>query len=1058
MAQSKFHIYNASAGAGKTYSLVRNYLRICLASPSPSSFRSILAITFTNKAAQEMKDRIISALKAFSQYPDCGNDKSMFEDLAQELNLESSEMKRRSHESLRLILHQYSAFSVSTIDKFTNRLIRTFAQDLKLSANYEVELDNLQILGEAIDKMLSDIEEGSALSKILIQFLNFRLEEGRSPRTDLPLLNMGKSLFQEDAIYPISLLKDIDSEEFMNIRSKLYARNKALEKQVAEEADKALKIIDQACIPHPLFNRSYLPKYLIKSSKGIFSLPSASVLSQINAEVDLYAKSKAKEGELLIDPIQSTLLKQCHNLLEVIRVNYSVYQISKLVISNILSLAVLTEIERNLEEVKTDENRLPIGEFNKLVSEKLREQPAAFMYERMGDRYQHYFIDEFQDTSILQWRNMLPLINNAMSQGGSGMLVGDGKQSIYRWRGGEVEQFLNLSNDLDEGNKIQVNGQEIELYSRATVNLPSNWRSRKNIVAFNNNFFPSILDLKDDKGMLRINNEAHKDLFQNAGQEAQGKDGGYIEIRRTLYEKENEEAYHLFHAESCLNIVKEALERGYSLKDIAILNRRKSDSAVLSKYLVSKGIGVVSPDSLTADQSISVTAMISFLQFYLRPDDKEARLPFLNWYYEERLSGKVSKHEFLKTWTETDTMGLLNFLEMELDDFTPQIFSTLSLSEKIFELSRIFALDIQNDPFLQAFSDAVLNFEQHYAEGESGFLRWWSKHSHELVVDLPDSLDAVRMMTIHKSKGLEFPIVILAYADWRAFSEQSSDTWLKLPSEKFFGLPVAKVGLRKDENPFPGMEEYQYLYSKNQEDIILDNLNLLYVALTRPEDELYILGTEGREDSQRISCYLQHFMEMENGEEQMFWSSGEKVSRIGEPSNEAKDTIDYQRVSRAQKLAVTIDAPKDWHQGESDATAWGKKVHTVLSEVGLRSDAEGVIERLIQKGHVQTEQMEKLVDMVNAVVVHEDLAPFFEGEFHVLNESEILIPGGTSMRPDRILIKDNQFHILEYKTGKGHPAHMDQLHSYADVLMSMGFQKGEIMLVYLGEEIKLVKG
>lgn len=1059
MPQTRFKVYNASAGAGKTYSLVRRYLRICLASTSPHIFKSILAITFTNKAAQEMKERIVRTLTSFGSFPNSGSDLPMFEDLRDDLQISNIELKRRSHETLRLILHQYSAFSVSTIDKFTNRLIRTFAQDLKLSSNYEVELDNMQIAREAIDRMLFDLEENSALSKILIQFLNTQLEEGKSPRAERPLVQMAKSLFNEDSIEPINQLKNIDSKEFINIQSKLHKRNRALEKEISVAAMDALKLIDDAMIPHDLFSRGTLPKYIVNCTNGVFVFPNATCLKQIAGESGLYAKGKSAEGEALIDPIAADLLAYCNTLVEIVQSNYTIYEVSKMVLSNIMGLAVLTNLEKNLEEVKSESNRLPIGEFNKIVSKQLKEQPAAFLYERLGDRYFHYFIDEFQDTSLLQWDNLQPLVNNAMSQGGTAMLVGDGKQSIYRFRGGKVEQFLGLSEGTDKGNKVLVNSKEIELYPRETVDLPFNWRSREAIVEFNNQFFSTIVNLKDKKGIPRITNPSHLDLFAKGGQKVKGNKGGYVEISRIEYNQDDIETYYAQQGAKCLSIVNSALERGYQLKDIAVLNRRKKDSKEISKYLLSNDIKVVSPDSLTLEQSEEVAAIVSFLQLYLYPEDKEKRLTFIHWLYKaQNHSKEISLHAFLAIWTTMSIEEVLEKLEKDCTDFSAQLWATFSLTEKVYEFSRIFEMNLHGDPYLQAFMDTVLKYSVNNTEGDAGYLRWWDENAESLVVDLPDELDAVRMMTIHKSKGLEFPIVIVTFADWQGFSEMESDTWLQLPADQYFGLPVAKVGFKKREVPLSGMEDYEYLYSKNQEDIILDNLNQLYVALTRPEDELYIVGSKNRRDAQRVTAYFEHFLEEVLEESADFWSAGELTQSSKKQQNKEEKPIEYDRVSRKSKLAVTIESPKDWQAGESSATAWGKKVHTVLSKLDKTYDLEQVLQQMKEQGSLAAEQIKTLETMLHRVLKHPELEEFYEGEIDVLNENEILLPKGSYLRPDRLVIKDNKTYIIDYKTGKPYAHHMDQLSSYERVLEAMGHIIGGKLLVYLNDEIKVVKG
>jgi ATP-dependent exoDNAse (exonuclease V) beta subunit len=775
----------------------------------------------------------------------------------------------------------------------------------------------------------------------------------------------------------------------------------------------------------------------------------------MEGEADLYTKGKAKEASILIDPIAANLLEACQDLQDLIRQNYAIYELSNLVIGELYSLGVLAEIERNLQEVKSESNRLPIGEFNKVISDKLKDQPAAFLYERLGDRYQHYFIDEFQDTSRLQWKNLTPLVNNAMAQGGSSMLVGDGKQAIYRWRGGEVEQFLDLNQDQDASNRVLINGKEQKLYDMQSVALANNWRSRRNIVEFNNQFFKELIHTTD-KGKLKVQNSNHRMLFDESSQEVKGKAGGYVEIKHFFRDKTQADLYAEQQNQYCLSIIQDALNRGYRLSDIAILNRKKSNSSALSKFLIDNGISIVSPDSLSLGDSTEIGVLLAFLQIVLRPDDNEGRLDFLEWLYKRLEEESLAEHDFLKKWCNAEPDQLFTFLSKHLDGFSIRHFLSLSLIEKIYELCFMLGFNLQQDPFLQAFMDVVVDFEVNKALGEAEFLRYWESKASENTLALPDDLDAVRMMTIHKSKGLEFPIVILAYADWRAFSEQKSSAWIPLDEELFFGLPAAKVSLKELQDA-PGLEFYQPIYQQNKENIVLDNLNLLYVALTRAVDELYILSCDGWEDNQRIQIYLKHYLQSQ-GQEGLDWSNGEKQQKEEDSDGAVEKRLkEYERARMREKLAVTMEAPKNWQSGESESTSWGKKVHSVLSRVQYGDDQKEVLENMLHQGNFRAEEEEKLEHFVKELVNHAELKTYFQKDKKVLNEAEILLPKGNTARPDRLVQDGAKYHIIDYKTGKPAEHHKIQLDGYADILHQMGFEVGDKVLVYLQEGLSIEK-
>ena len=457
----KFNIYSASAGSGKTYQLVREYLRICLGSDNPRQFMKILAITFTNKAANEMKVRIISQLAEISKRTEKG--RSMLNHLVQDLNLSEQEVSLRAAKCLSQILHEYSAFSVSTIDGFTNRLIRSFARDLQIGGNYEVEMESDEMLQEAVDELLANLTEDNDITDLILGFVEEQLEEGRSPRPEHSLMTAGKNLFMEQAFHYLKSLRHLDPAQFKTIIKRLRERKVKMELEVAARASEALEMIQGHGLSSADFKGGFVYTYFLKLSENnpYYWIPNKSVQKVIDGEDNFYAATKRKELQPRFEPIEQELHEQLIQTSVLACDHYRDHQLISAVLANIYGTAVIAQIDKQLQSVKEDTNRLPIGEFNKLISEKLTNEPAEYLFERLGERYRYFFVDEFQDTSRLQWQNLLPLVNNAMASGGEVMLVGDAKQSIYRWRGGEVAQFLDLRDDTDLSNKI-LSGPELK--------------------------------------------------------------------------------------------------------------------------------------------------------------------------------------------------------------------------------------------------------------------------------------------------------------------------------------------------------------------------------------------------------------------------------------------------------------------------------------------------------------------------------------------------------------------------------------------------------------------
>lgn len=1047
-----FKVYDASAGSGKTYNLIYNILHFCLKKEEPLAFRKILAITFTNKAAAEMKTRLLQTLREFSKYPDSGRSLAMIEALAADIQTEAEVLRERSQKLLRTILHQYSALSVGTIDSFTNNLIRSFANDLNINVNYEVELESHMILSEAIDLMLSELRENSAGSEVLIDFLNNQLEEGKSPQAEHILLNFAQTLFDEDAREPLQLLESLNTADFLRIQRDLRARRKQIVDELKALAAEIEGFLQSHHLSEDLFRRYTLPEHLQKIRLSHDIPPMVDTLLKcISGETEWYTKAKAKVAAPLFDSVALELQSYGNRLQAFMDQYWEYFQISGLILHKLTGLAVLGEVRERLEEIKLDTNRLPIGEFNHIISDKLQDQPAAFLYEKLGERYQQFFIDEFQDTSRLQWQNLKPLINNSLAGGGGSMLVGDGKQSIYRFRGGDVEQFLALIENVDPSNTVQVGDQLIELYQRELIRLPHNWRSRKNIVDFNNRFFTALIGAESNKGEQALNSEIHRKMYQAAAQQVKGREGGYVEIYN-LGDEKMEQA----HCEYVYQKIMAVREQGYRWSDIALLYRNNVSSMLLTDYLVRRSVPIISPDGLVLRQSPEVRALISFLHIMHFPEDKNASLDFLRylWDHHTALPAQFGeRHLFFRHFLTLPKVRFEEALQKLFPDFQFRQLASLGLYEKLFYIAYQLQLPIQENVFLQKLLDEAARYTKHHQDETGGFLQWWSVEGHKRAVELSPALDAVRLMTIHKSKGLEFPVVILAFAHWHAFVEKNSKTWLRLPPDEYAGLPAALVSLKNIKGPV--LEDYNNTYLLNRQAISLDNLNLLYVALTRAVDQLYIVSSGEWDTNNRISTYFRHFLKDEEVVEGK-WSLGIPETRPPSTPLPAPRRPDFVRVDWRQRLQVIVPAPKNWEEGESGSTAWGKKVHHILSLLQDGSRLEEIIQKEIQAGHFPREEYSELQRLIEEVIAMPALRKHFQQGVKILNEREIWLPGGGLFRPDRLIIDGNKVHIIDYKTGVQRESDREQLRQYGLILSQMGYETAEQLLVYLHNPVQVV--
>ena len=497
MKTPAFSIYNASAGSGKTYTLVKEYLKIILKAKHNDAYKNILAITFTNKAVFEMKTRIIDSLFDFSKDNPTEKSIQLMTDLGKEINLNPIQIKTKAQSIIKNIIHNYAAFDISTIDKFTHKVIRAFAFDLGLPNTFDVSLDTEKLLQEAVDAIVAQAGEDEVLTKLLIDFTMEKTDDDKSWDVSSEIMNTGKLILNENYREEILSLKDKTVPEFIALKTKLEETCKALEEESLKLATDSISLIENNGIEFDSFFSSYVPKHFLKLTSGEIIKHTGHYKYLEEAEGKRYSAKTPQEQKNAVDAISNELLGNLQHI-NGIAEKHMFYQAF---LKNITPLSLLNTVSNELTKIQEDQNILSISEFNKLIFEHIQNQPAPFIYERLGEKYKHFFIDEFQDTSQMQWQNLIPLIDNALSsedlQGiqGSLMIVGDPKQSIYRWRGGKAEQFIDLAKT-----KNPFSNKDKEVF-----NLETNYRSFDTVIDFNNDFFKFLSQ--------KFSNEDYKDLF-----------------------------------------------------------------------------------------------------------------------------------------------------------------------------------------------------------------------------------------------------------------------------------------------------------------------------------------------------------------------------------------------------------------------------------------------------------------------------------------------------------------------------------------------------------------
>lgn len=1032
MLPTPYKIYSASAGSGKTFTLVKEYLKIILAHGSRNSFRQMLAITFTNKAVNEMKDRILESLYAFSQTTDLTTASPLFRAVTNELRTDPQLLQRKSKRVLQEILHNYAFFDIATIDKFTHRLIRTFARDLKLPQNFEVVLDTPKLLEEAVGQLLNRAGQDKELTAVLLEFALEKIDDDKSWDISFDLQKIGKLIFDENHQPHLKRLDGKNIADFLKLRSILKQRMKLQEETMMRGAKDVLELMEENDLEFSNFKGGYFPKFMWSISQGNVGIDYKAAWKQNFGEEPLYNKTCPDAVKTAMDavlPAFSLIFQQ---------IKRHFYQLSFLrnAYNNLVPLTVLNAIEQEVRLLEKERDLLPISSFNTIVSEAIRDQPAPFIYERLGQRYRHYFIDEFQDTSELQWNNLVPLLGNALEsmdeEGNTGSLtlVGDAKQAIYRWRGGRAEQFLNLMN---------IPGKPFVI-EPSVHSLPVNYRSREEVIAFNNSFFTATSPF--------LYNPYYAALFVegNRQQMNSGK-GGQVQLD---FLEEAGDELDTAYCSRVSDIINEVRSKYYTYRDICILTRKRKHGILISDYLLQEGIPIISSETLLLKGSEKVNFLISLLRYCIHPQDHENTYKIL---YFLAPAG-LERHSFIMKYLGDPHRLLLASYNFEVGKMNrASVYDGLEYAIKQFQLAA------PSDAYLTYFMDVVLEVEEKEDAAITTFLDYWDMNKEKLSIVAPENMNAVQVMTVHKSKGLEFPIVIFPYANTHVYEEVDPKLWLPVPAGEYNGFGELLVSKKQE------VEQYgdtpAGIYEEEQHKLELDAFNLLYVALTRAINALYILtekdlNTSGECKPAYYSGLFIHYL-MEGG----LWERGKSTYKFGElqqnqsisqPPGEESIAYGYSFKDRAG-FKILTRAGMLWDTGRAEALARGNLIHQLMCWVDSADDVQDALEQLLNTGAASSEDLPILQGAAERIMAHPELQGFFRKGLTIRNEWDIITQNGIILRPDRLVFDGIKVSILDYKTGRRNPLYREQLEAYADTLRSMGFEIAAKVIIYIDGNI-----
>lgn len=1049
-----FIVYKSSAGSGKTHTLMLEYLSLAL--KYVSSYSHILAITFTNKAANEIKQRILENLHDIAQLTPGninGKQRELVDKLCRNTALDEVTLISNAGKVLSSILHHYSDFAVSTIDSFMHKVIRSFAFDLKLSTSFEVELDIASLINTSVDELISKTGHDDELTELLKNYVVRQAENDENWDIREDLRKTASALFKEKML---GLIPAIEKKAFTDVDfKKIYSACGILKNQIKSQGKEALSLIATLGFTPEEFayGNSGVGNFFRKAAEGIFAEYGERVRNAAECNMwfkkgsSLYSNLAGHEYQLI-----AIINKVCE-----IQTELKFFEIIR---DNFHTTLLMKKINDELDFIRKQRNIVPINDFNTLISNVVKEQPVPFIYLRAGEKFRHFMIDEFQDTSEMQWENFLPLIENSLSDSRLSMIVGDGKQAIYRFKNGDAEQFVNLPSLKNSHLFPFMQGRENLLRSQYEERfLDRNFRSREEIVDFNNDFFtfsaplfvPEFAHFYPEKEVKQF----HKP----------DNDGGLVQV--DFVPSDNI-------IPKTLTLVSKVVEEGYQYGDIAILTRVNKDAINIASALQDAGIRVVSSESLLLSASPEVNFLLLWIRLLANHEDRTAIQGVIQYLLINKKNYTEIKETRLPDWK------YLNELLLDLDvDVRPGYFDNMSFYDTIEYLVRCFGLYIVNPVYIRFFLDEVLRFSQRKSSGAIGFLEHWDQNSEKLSVSIHKNKDAVQILTVHKSKGLDFPVVIFAYPDQK--KDIYDLTWSNLKFNLPFTGELEEMELPLVYRHSPEQKgtplESEFLMEKAK--MNLDKFNLYYVAFTRASERLYIVLEEAKstDNPSRLNELVKTYLDKKGvpasigkGDKIKGWYSEEEIAEVIKTKGNVISSI-YPTSDWHQKLIISKRSPEDWgleeflslenekspDESKLSKTEYGKLVHKIFSQAKTLGDLKPAIEHAFESRKDRDNEIkQRLLSMVNKIAALPESGWLFEGGT-VVREQEIMTPDGTVYRPDRVVLLKEATFVVDFKTGIPNEKHQEQVLYYLGLIGEMGYPDPCGYIYYIGEEVKIVK-
>ena len=1066
------HVYKASAGSGKTHQLTGEYIRLLFS--APHNYRHILAVTFTNKATDEMKSRIVEELNNLA----VGNKSEYLKQLKNDFKLSEQTIRQQSKGILQSILHNYSNFSISTIDSFFQQTMRAFTREMGITGGYKVEVDNKSFLPEIVDLMLNELDEdgNDDLIDWLLGFMKDRIEDNKSWKINDEIVKLAYNLFDERFITLSNPVQDqIKNKENLNRYKKtMHSIIRDYEIQLKEIGKQAQSIVDRFNLVFTDFSggsRSQFTRF-DAWAKGEFPNMTPTFLKYPDDVTCWYAKKAPDNIKNAIESSYSDGLNNCVKEIITLYENCSSYLTAKEILKLFNTLGILNDVNNRLQTYRKESNMLFLSDTTELLNKIIADSESPFVYEKIGGRLNHFMIDEFQDTSTMQWNNFRPLLQESLASGNYNLIVGDVKQSIYRWRNSDWRL-------LEEQIETDFLKPNIEQHV-----LGTNWRSDGNIINFNNQFFKQGARIMQDEFIGSDEEIEQSDYFSTKIESAYSEvfqevaphrlnDEGRVEIN--FIDEEVVDDW----KEEVLTLLPKTLEtlqdNNYNLKDIAILVRTKAEAVAISESLLlykdknpdnGYNYDFISNEALLLNNSSCIKTAVALLNYINTPLEKTVRVRAIYEYY--RFTTKMSASDIFDTYVQKH--------DDEFPDELKQKFTSIltlplyELAESLFDMLKD-ATKPTDTVYIQAFLDLINDYSARKTADLNEFLTWWSEVKSKRSLFSPDDQNAIQLMTIHKSKGLQFGAVIVPFANW-AFEPQANRNilWCKPEVEPFNEIGVVPVmySNRLSDTIFKEDFLLEKLYS------YIDNLNLLYVAFTRPKHQLVVFAPKPKvsqkKEPDKMKC-VNNLLWRSVSEAFINDAKDKAPLKLIDYFDKEKHSFTFGEIKELDKTppetsAIEV-ADQHWQSipfrnrlkmrlsgigyfSDDGTRDFGTLMHDIVSEMQILTDLDSALEKRVLSGELTKEDKQNVYQLLSESLSLPQVQEWYTGDYQVLNEQQVLHPSLSFIRPDRVMIKGDQVVVVDYKFGEAMESkYVKQVQRYVNSIKNMGYKQVQGYLFYV---------